>query len=145
MTVARSAGCYNTFSRLPPPAGVIFQRHHYLSAHPAAVRGQPGDGGAGPGAGVGSDSAERAARQPGDLPHPGPDCLCDRTDPVADLPGELQGECVCVEAKNIYVSISANIHPVSYFLFFLTDIFNTGANMRPEFCLRKEFSCQYLI
>lgn len=78
-------------------AGLILQRHHYLAAHPAAVWGRSGPGSPG-GSGSGpersrTDSTERAAGQPGDLPHPGPNCHRYRTDPVADFPGNLQRAC----------------------------------------------------
>lgn len=81
----------------PRPAGLVFQRHHYLTAHPASVRGRsdpgsPGGSGSGPERGGRSDPTERAAGQPGHLPHPGPDRHGDRADPVADLPGSVRAD-----------------------------------------------------
>lgn len=85
--------CYsNNIWLLTCSAGVILQCHNHLAAHPAVVRGwsgpgSPGGSGPGPHHSSGSDSTERTAGQPGDLPHPGPNCHCYWTDPVANLPG----------------------------------------------------------
>lgn len=80
------------FHRGLASAGVVLWRHLHLAAHPASVRRRSGPGGpgSGPELGGGSDAAERAAGQPGHLPHPGPDGHRHGTDPVADLPGDLQ-------------------------------------------------------
>lgn len=80
------------FDRGLASAGVVLRRHLHLAAHPASVRRRSGPGGpgSGPELGGGSDAAERAAGQPGHLPHPGPDGHRHGTDPVADLPGDLQ-------------------------------------------------------
>lgn len=79
-------------------SGLILQCDHYLAAYPAAVWGQsgpgsPGGSGSEPECSSRSDSTECAAGQPGDLPHPGPNSHCYWTDPMADLPGNLQVVC----------------------------------------------------